>query len=337
MRKISHSTKLIVGDCRQALQTLPDQSVHCCITSPPYYGLRNYEHSDQIGQEKSPDGYVQELVVVFDEVHRVLRNDGTLWLNLGDTYSNRDEWGLKKKDLMGIPWMAAFALRSAGWYLRSDIIWEKPNPPPSSIIDRPTPSHEYVFLLTKTGDYFYDSTAIRDYSRSDTGRNRRTVWTISPSSSSFRSSHFAVFPEDLCAIMIKAGTSEKGCCKSCKSPVSRQVGRTSMVNIETPRSKKLKEVSKRNILSGRMDRAPEVRTVGWGTSCNCKTSTTIPCLILDPFVGSGTTLLTSQRLGRRGLGIEINSEFADIAEQRIKDHRSSMMKPLSQTLFSGGE
>jgi DNA modification methylase len=332
MHRISHSTKLIVGDCRSILRTLPDQSVHCCITSPPYYNLRDYEHPDQIGQEESPEDYVQELVGVFREVRRVLRNDGTLWLNLGDSYSSKTQYGLKKKDLIGIPWMVAFALRSDGWFLRSDIIWEKPNPAPSSILDRPTSSHEYVFLLTKTGDYFYDSTAIRDYSRSDTGRNRRTVWTIS-SSPSFRSPHFAVFPEDLCSLMIKAGTSEKGCCGSCKAPILRLVDRVSMVNVETSRSKRLKEVSKRNALSGQMDRAPDVRTVGWTTTCDCELSITVPCLVLDPFSGSGTTLLEAQRLGRRGLGIEISSAFADMAEQRIKDHRSSTMKPLSQTLF----
>ena len=181
---------ILHGDSRQTLKQIETESVHCCVTSPPYWGLRDYGHSDQIGQEPTPEEYVANLVAVFREVRRVLRSDGTCWLNLGDSYasggngssntphckqnSNRgyDDLkksgtkkpteGLKPKDLVGIPWMVAFALRADGWYLRQDIIWAKPNPMPESMTDRCTKSHEYIFLLTKSPRYFYDQTAIKE-------------------------------------------------------------------------------------------------------------------------------------------------------------------------------
>lgn len=185
---------ILNGDCRSVLKSLPDSSVHCCVTSPPYWGLRDYGHADQIGQEKTPQEYVATMLHVFSEVRRALRDDGTLWLNLGDSYCStapgtmgdplrqtgifadiRDETaaarmkmrprtppGLKPKDLVGIPWRVAFALQDAGWYLRSDIIWSKPNPMPESVTDRPTRAHEYIFLLSKGPRYYYDAAAIRE-------------------------------------------------------------------------------------------------------------------------------------------------------------------------------
>jgi DNA modification methylase len=166
------------------LRALPEKSVNCCVTSPPYWGLRDYGCDDQIGLEKSPTEYVAELVAVFGEVRRVLRDDGTLWLNLGDSYARMQEnnvpqsknpqcappagtgriknAGLKPKDLVGIPWMLAFALRADGWYLRSDIIWHKPNPMPESVTDRPTKAHEYIFLFSKSQQYFYNAEAIKE-------------------------------------------------------------------------------------------------------------------------------------------------------------------------------
>jgi DNA modification methylase len=180
--------KIITGDCRTALRDIPDASVQCCVTSPPYWGLRDYGHSDQIGQEETPDAYVETMRQVFAEVWRVLKDDGTLWLNLGDTYNgymaNQRGTGLeserqqsrqyvppgfglraknlKPKDLVGIPWRVAFALQSDGWYLRSDIIWAKPNCMPESVTDRPTRSHEYLFLLTKRDRYYYNHEAIKE-------------------------------------------------------------------------------------------------------------------------------------------------------------------------------
>ena len=176
---------LHLGDCREILQTLPKQSVHCCVTSPPYFGLRDYGMAEQIGLEPTPEQFVAELVAVFREVRRVLRDDGTLWLNLGDSYAvngvgraygasdravgradapgspRRAPDGLKPKDLIGIPWRVAFALQADGWYLRQDIIWHKPNPMPESVTDRCTKAHEYVFLLSKSARYFYDADAVK--------------------------------------------------------------------------------------------------------------------------------------------------------------------------------
>ena len=183
------SIKVINGNCLEMLDQLPEQSVNTCVTSPPYWGLRDYGESDQLGLEETPEEYVENMVAVFREVKRVLRDDGTVWLNLGDSYAgpkgnNRGEGagggqgrgkllgfdniktkvpnGLKQKDLVGIPWMVAFALRADGWYLRQDIIWHKPNPMPESVTDRCTKSHEYIFLLTKNKKYYYDNNTIRE-------------------------------------------------------------------------------------------------------------------------------------------------------------------------------
>ena len=180
------TSKIYHGDCLNILKTLPDNSINCCITSPPYYGLRDYGVNEQIGLEKSPEEYIQRLVNVFHEVKRVLKDDGTLWLNIGDSYCgtgskgeykdpknpdgrngqkdsvNRKLDGIKQKDLIGIPWMLAFALRSDGWYLRQDIIWHKPNPMPESVKDRCTKSHEYIFLLSKSPKYYFDYQAIQE-------------------------------------------------------------------------------------------------------------------------------------------------------------------------------
>ena len=182
---------LLIGDCRETLRTLPDASVNCCVTSPPYWGLRDYGHEGQIGLEQTPEAYVAEMVAVFREVRRVLRDDGTVWLNLGDTYNSighkksssgygstglaggiaqehtplrheNTDPDLKHKDLVGIPWRVAFALQADGWYLRQDIIWHKPNPMPESVTDRCTKSHEYVFLLAKSANYYYDAEAIKE-------------------------------------------------------------------------------------------------------------------------------------------------------------------------------
>lgn len=220
------------GDALEVLQTLEPESVQACITSPPYWGLRDYQHPEQLGLEKTPEEYVARLVEIFREVRRVLREDGTLWLNLGDSYSSggrggggsfmdmrggdgdpqagawahrKDEkgWrspppGLKPKDLVGIPWRVAFALQADGWTLRSDIIWNKLNPMPESVTDRPTKSHEYLFLLSKSARYCYDEPG--------SGRNRRSVWTIP--TQPFHGAHFAVMPQALVEPCILAGSRE---------------------------------------------------------------------------------------------------------------------------------
>lgn len=256
---------MMVGDCLSSLATLPNASVNCCVTSPPYFGLRDYGADGQIGLEESPDAYVARLVEVFREVRRVLTDDGTLWLNIGDSYNanpgqrkttdaagnkqkslrgstsapSRSVDGLKPKDLIGIPWLLAFALRADGWYLRQDIIWSKPNPMPESVRDRCTKAHEYIFLLSKSERYFYDSEAIKEPSSkfAKTGkrrrlkidgesvvdakirghssscgvsetRNRRSVWTVAPRP--YKGAHFAVYAPELIEPCILAGCPSGG-------------------------------------------------------------------------------------------------------------------------------
>ncbi len=266
---------ILTGDAIEQLRTLPDESVQCCVTSPPYWGLRDYSTNGQLGLEKTPEEYVEKMVEVFREVRRVLRKDGTFWLNLGDSYcgtGSKGEWtdpkyangrngqkvalnnkieGLKQKDLVGIPWRVAFALQADGWWLRSDCIWNKPNPMPESVTDRPTKAHEYLFLLTKSASYFYDAEAIKEqasvsiedfrrangsnsseisglYERSGGGqlgnpgsRNKRSVWTVA--TAPYPEAHFATYPPDLIKPCIMAGTSAKGCCAKCGAPWERIV------------------------------------------------------------------------------------------------------------------
>jgi DNA modification methylase len=303
--------KVMVGDCIESMRTLPDQSVNCCVTSPPYFGLRDYGVDGQIGLESTPDEFVQALVEVFREVRRVLRDDGTLWLNIGDSYAgsgkgrnadgSHQEGGkqgtnkgtivgslvktrapeCKPKDLIGIPWMLAFALRADGWHLRQDIIWHKPNPMPESVRDRCTKAHEYLFLLSKSPRYYFDSDAIREpYAnggewigrdanaarvksggngdRADkgarattghpAGRNRRSVWAVAPKP--FKGAHFATFPPALVEPCILAGCS---------------VGGT----------------------------------------------------VLDPFGGSGTTAGVAVKHGRNAILCELNPEYAALTHERV--------------------
>ncbi len=217
---------VIVGDARELLRTFPAESFRSCITSPPYWGLRDYGVVDQIGAEMDLDLYIKHVTTVFREIRRVLTADGTFWLNIGDAYTSGNRtWrdadkknrargmtyrpptpnGLKPKDLIGIPWRLAFALQADGWYLRSDIVWYKPNCQPESVKDRPTRSHEYVFLLTKSEDYFYNREAGREPSLTDgSKRNKRTVWSIN--TEPFPEAHFATFPPRLIEPMILAAT-----------------------------------------------------------------------------------------------------------------------------------
>ena len=306
------TVRILSGDCRDVLRTLRDKSSQCCVTSPPYFGLRDYGVAEQIGLEKTPDAFVAQLVEVFREVRRVLCDDGTLWLNLGDSYVSNGRYdaayeakkqrgglhvndaqkyaqydprpaakaaGLKPKDLMMIPARVALALQADGWYLRSDIIWHKPNPMPESVADRPTSAHEHVFLLTKSERYFYDAGAIRepdlgtDHRRNivapvdssnghlsadkgirtvegqnGLGRNCRNVWSIPPGR--FKGAHFATMPTELAERCIKAGS---------------KPGDT----------------------------------------------------VLDPFGGSGTTGLVANQLQRNAVLIDLNPEYVAMTKTRI--------------------
>jgi site-specific DNA-methyltransferase (adenine-specific)/site-specific DNA-methyltransferase (cytosine-N4-specific) len=217
---------ILVGDALGLLKSIPAGTFRCCVTSPPYWGLRDYGIPNQIGAETELADYIRHLVKVFREVRRTLTDDGTLWLNLGDSYtSGNRKWrdaddknparamsyrpptpkGLKPKDLIGVPWRVAFALQDDGWYLRSDIIWNKPNCQPESVRDRPTRSHEYVFMFSKSKDYFYDREAVMEPTCSNGGRrNLRTVWSIN--TEAFPEAHFATFPATLVTPCVRAGS-----------------------------------------------------------------------------------------------------------------------------------
>ncbi len=219
--------EILEGDAQGVLQTLPDNAFQCCITSPPYWGLRDYGIAGQIGAEMDLDEYLSSIRAVFREVRRVLRDDGTLWLNIGDSYTSGGRKtratdkknparemnyrpptpsGLKPKDLIGVPWKIAFALQEDGWYLRSDVIWYKPNCQPESVKDRPTQAHEYLFLFSKSENYYYDREAVKEPAqKKGTFRNRRSVWSIN--TEPFKGAHFAVFPPQLIKLCIFAGSS----------------------------------------------------------------------------------------------------------------------------------
>ena len=299
---------ILYGDCRETLCGFLPNSARMCVTSPPYYGLRDYGGEDnQIGQEQSPEEYINQLVEVFRQVKNVLTDDGTLWLNIGDSYynyrpgkgqalvkqtvaSNKQDLpdkcakranklpNLKEKDLIGIPWMLAFALRADGWYLRQDIIWHKPNPMPESVRDRCTKSHEYLFLLSKNKKYYYDNESIKEpakdwgtrdrtngkYHNEGTGlqphsglnksyptKNKRSVWSIT--NKPYKGSHFATFPPDLIEPCIKAGSQPND-------------------------------------------------------------------IILDPFMGSGTTAMVAKSLGRDYIGCELHQDYQPLIHKRIGIH-----------------
>jgi site-specific DNA-methyltransferase (cytosine-N4-specific) len=223
----SERSRVYHGDAFEVLSSLPSQICQTAITSPPYWGLRDYDSPNQIGSEESVDDYVENLVVVFRELRRILRDDGTFWLNIGDCYTSGGRtWrapdrknraramsyrpptpgGLKPKDLVGVPWRVAFALQADGWYLRSEIVWHKPNPQPESVKDRPTRAHEKIFLFSKSEGYYYDYEAVKERGSNGGSRNRRTVWTVP--TEPFNEAHFATFPAKLIEPCVLAGSKE---------------------------------------------------------------------------------------------------------------------------------
>jgi len=387
---------------------LADESVQCAPTSPPYFGLRNYglpptdwpevEYAPMpglppltipamtccLGLEETPEAYTGHLVAVFREVNRVLRKDGTVWLNLGDSYAttppgnkgfhygpgrqaqgvlqtghaNRD-WhglGLKPKDLVGIPWRVAFALQADGWWLRSDIVWAKGisfcdtysgSTMPESVTDRPTKAHEDIFLLAKSERYFYDHEAVKEAAatgwngssftderdaitkpglgrgpRTETAtRNLRDVWAISPTP--YKAAHFATFSPSLVEPMIKAGSSEKGACPRCGAPWELVVERESERHNAGAAKQRivasggaLDGGTERSTLGG-MTRFVQREEVGWQPTCDCPEHTPVPCIVLHPFSGAGTTVLVADRLGRNGVGLDLSGTYTRMGRDRV--------------------
>ena len=301
---------------------------------------------NQLGLEPTPEQFIANMVAVFREVRRVLRPDGTLWLNIADTFASKpyEPWGIKPKDECGIPDELVKALRMDGWYRRSTIIWHKPNPMPESVTDRPTKAHEYVFLMTKNARYFYDADAVREgYTGHDqgtrgehsgnkyaeikdissstlkrhdnpAGRNRRTVWTIP--TRPYSGAHFATFPPALVEPCIKAGTSERGCCSECGSPwervVEKERGHILLYNEKT-RGQPHHHSDKSTL----REQGGNVTTTGWRPTCECGREDVQPCVVFDPFMGSGTTALVARQLGRRAVGTDLSMEYLELARQRL--------------------
>ena len=337
--------RIIQGDVLAGLATLADKSIQCIITSIPYYQLRNYGVDGQIGLEPTLQEYLDKIVEVFHEGKRVLRDDGTLFLNVGDSYcgSGRGPPGengignqferqgfigkgpskggseFKPKDMMGVPWRVAFALQADGWYLRSDIIWSKPNPMPESVTDRPTKAHEYIFLLTKSPRYFYDAEAIREGVSGGTHacdgltRNARTVWTITPQAR--LEAHFATFPDEIPRRCIKAGTSEYGCCPKCGAPYQRIVEASGGVIGKSWHPHADDEVTGQ--VGFKDDKSYKREFKGWKPGCGCGKLNREPCVVLDPFMGSGTVAVVARELNRSSIGIELNPAYVEIIKKRL--------------------
>lgn len=305
---------LVRADCRQHLRKLADESVHCIVTSPPYYGLREYlsesdpEKPNEIGLKGS--NYVNDLMQVSLECMRVLRRDGTLWLNIGDVYEDGN--------LLGLPWLVARGLQLQGWILRQDIIWAKASPMPESAKTRCTRSHEYVFMFVKSQDYFYDAEAIKEPCEgSESGKNRRSVWRLP--ATPLKGTHYATMPTGLAELCIKAGTSEFGCCSKCGAPnircIEKQKIERSRPNAYTKRTgQKGTGNSCANSVAGVL-----TVTTGWEPSCDCQDADDAPCVVLDPFAGVGTTSVVAKRLRRDSIGIELSEEYINIAKERLGD------------------
>ena len=339
------TTRILTGDCKLVLKTLPDASVHCCVTSPPYFGLRDYGIAEQIGLEQTPAEFVYQLVAVFREVRRVLRDDGTLWLNLGDSYtgsannggeasktmqgtlaatgknlpSERGD-GLKPKDLIGIPWRVAFALQADGWYLRQDIIWSKPNPMPESVTDRCTKAHEYVFLLSKSANYFCDMKAIAEPSTGQVPGN------VNPQKGQ---------------AAYEAGDERHRTKAGLGAYADRQ--RSKRDSFKRDDSKRAEAIPGQIVGTHRQDRKEgaypretrnkrSVWTIATQPFAEAHFATMAPkvaetCIkagcpeggvVLDPFGGAGTTGLVADRLQRDAILVDLNPAYVSIAQRRIE-------------------
>ncbi len=360
--------QIIQGHVLDVLKQIPDNLVHCVITSPPYFpAIRDY-HSDPVvwtdgwegslGDELTPFAYIDHLTSVFVEIKRIMRDDAVFWLNIGDTYAKNNKWseyGIKRKDLIGMPWRIAFELQKKGFFLRQDNIWQKTNVMPESPPDRTTRSHEYIFQFTKSEKYYFDCEAIKekpaesslkriaqktfeqqkggekDYGRTKVNDYRsarriienfaknpgRRKRTVWPmSTANSKGSHFAVFPEELVKTCILASTSQKGCCSQCGSQFVRSVNK---IRFPTrPGVAIKKDVTKKS------NRDPKrhctiTKTIGWLPSCDCVNETDIkPSIVLDPFSGYGTVGVVAVKLEKDYIGIELNTEYVHESKRRIQ-------------------
>ena len=352
------TTQILKGDCRDVLKTLPDESVHCVVTSPPYFGLRDYGVNGQIGLEPTPAEFVAELVAVFAEVRRVLRDNGTLWLNLGDSYATQGgrgearmeelgrpsegaktegRWrgatsgtkmpqGLKPKDLIGIPWRVAFALQADGWYLRQDIIWHKPNPMPESVTDRCTKAHEYLFLLSKSPRYYFDAAAIAE-PLGESSIERLSQAGLAEQEGSDRVPGKTNGKMKAVGRRAPGNHSHKGATAYAEDEGEFHRTKAGLVSFaERERAK----VAAGDLIGTRNKRS--VWTVTTQPFSEAHFATFPPALIepcilagcpeggtvLDPFGGAGTTGMVADRLKRNAILIELNPEYADMAKRRIE-------------------
>ena len=318
--------QLYQGDALETLKQMEDESINCCVTSPPYWGLRDYGVDGQLGLEPTPEEYVENMVEVFREVKRVLRKDGTLWLNLGDSYAaNRtyqvastlmngdatnkaqacsgrgmkaSDFGMKPKNMIGIPWRVAFALQSDGWYLRSDIIWAKPNPMPESVQDRPTKAHEYIFLLSKSARYFYDAEAIKEEAKEWTGQ----AATFKREGGKATQLHVP------------------GQARVSHRPDRKQDQVHRRYTGFNDRYKQGPKRNKRTVWNINTKPFPEAHFAVFPPEipeicikAGCPGGGTV----LDPFAGAGTTLYVAEQLGRNSIGIELNPDYCDIIRRRM--------------------
>jgi DNA modification methylase len=336
----SRTVRLYWGHALEVLKSLPTRTVQCIVTSPPYWGLRDYKAGSlELGTESTPQEYVTRLVEIFREARRVLRADGTVWLNLGDTFGPK--LGYHKSGIVGIPHRVRFAMEDDGWVTCMEHIWHKPCPMPSSIDTRCTLAHEFVYLFAQSTSYYYDGEAIKEEAvpvvRQVTGKgyslgqakasgrkpsgngkegsvmatgnrsNRRSVWTIPPQG--YTGAHFATFPVALPERCILAGTSEKGACATCGTPYRR------ITEKETIYRKRPRDYVKRTGEDGTGNACPNTVagvntiTTGWTKDCPCRTTNMLPCIVLDPFMGSGTTAMACIDKGRHCVGIELREQY----------------------------
>lgn len=376
---MEYENVILQGDSAQMLRTLPEKICQTCITSPPYWGLRDYGHAEQLGLEKTPEEYVRKLVEIFSEVKRVLRDDGVIWLNLGDSYAgswgamsyagsdiaarrfgadggkiarpvtSRTSNGLKPKDLVGIPWMVAFALRADGWYLRSDVIWAKPNPMPESVTDRPTKSHEYIFLLSKSQRYYYDADAIKEPASYNTNArvSRVKMEEHKSAPTAERNGIRGKYKTPDGWDTTKGEGGHGSIHKEGREKGYRGYKTKSQENGQSPQ-RHGKDIRPKTVAPGqgiKNNSSFDEALVQIVDERNKRTVWTVatqpykeahfatypedlitPCIlagcpesgiVLDPFFGSGTTGAAAKRFGRKYIGIELNPEYVKLAERRI--------------------